>query len=218
MASKNRLLTTIAYQLDGKPTYALEGSIFIAGAVVQWLRDGLKIIREAAETQALAEAADPGQDVVIGAGLYRAWRALLGCRVPRRDLRADPQFGAGRIRPRGAGKRRLSDPRPAGGDAADWQGWRREATLRVDGGMTRQRLDDAVPGRHHRAPVDRPKVLETTALGAAWLAGMRAGVYPDRPVSPALGAGADVRASDGRGHARREIRGWKRAVAATLTF
>ena len=61
----NRLLTTIAYQLDGKPTYALEGSIFIAGAVVQWLRDGLKIIREAAETQPLAEAADPTQDVVL---------------------------------------------------------------------------------------------------------------------------------------------------------
>ncbi len=61
----NRLLATIAYQLDGKPTYALEGSIFIAGAVVQWLRDGLKIIRDAAETQALAEAADPGQALYL---------------------------------------------------------------------------------------------------------------------------------------------------------
>jgi glycerol kinase len=65
VTSENRLLGTIAYQLDGKPTYALEGSIFIAGAVVQWLRDGLKIIREAAETQALAEAADPHQDVYL---------------------------------------------------------------------------------------------------------------------------------------------------------
>jgi len=60
--SKNRLLTTIAYQLDGKPTYALEGSIFIAGAVVQWLRDGLQIIRHAAETQPLAERADRGRN------------------------------------------------------------------------------------------------------------------------------------------------------------
>ena len=65
VTSTNRLLTTIAYQLDGKPTYALEGSIFVAGAVVQWLRDGLKIIREAAETQALAEQADPHQNVVL---------------------------------------------------------------------------------------------------------------------------------------------------------
>jgi len=65
VTSKNRLLTTIAYQLDGKPTYALEGSIFIAGAVVQWLRDGLKIIRDAKETQPLADKADAGQDVVL---------------------------------------------------------------------------------------------------------------------------------------------------------
>jgi glycerol kinase len=79
VASKNRLLTTIAYQLDGKPTYALEGSIFIAGAVVQWLRDGLKIIRAAPETQPLAEAADPGR-TWSGAGLHRARRALLEAR------------------------------------------------------------------------------------------------------------------------------------------
>ncbi|MEM1352082.1 MAG: glycerol kinase, partial [Pseudomonadota bacterium] len=65
VASKNQLLTTIAYQLDGKPTYALEGSIFVAGAVVQWLRDGLKIIRDAAETQPLAQQADDTQEVLI---------------------------------------------------------------------------------------------------------------------------------------------------------
>ena len=65
VASRNRLLGTIAYQLDGEPTYALEGSIFIAGAVVQWLRDGLRIIRSAAETQGLAEAADPAQHLYL---------------------------------------------------------------------------------------------------------------------------------------------------------
>jgi glycerol kinase len=63
--STNRLLTTIAYQLDGKPTYALEGSIFIAGAAVQWLRDGLGIIKDAAESGALADAADANQDVYL---------------------------------------------------------------------------------------------------------------------------------------------------------
>ena len=79
--SQNRLLTTIAYQLDGKPTYALEGSIFVAGAVVQWLRDGLKIIREASETQPLAEAADP-RKTLCWCLPSRAWGALLepGCR------------------------------------------------------------------------------------------------------------------------------------------
>src|SRR5947209_9504968 len=65
VASKNRLLTTIAYQLDGRPTYALEGSIFIAGAAVQWLRDGLKVIRRAADTTALAAGADPNQAVYL---------------------------------------------------------------------------------------------------------------------------------------------------------
>ena len=65
VTSTNRLLTTIAYQLDGKPTYALEGSIFVAGAVVQWLRDGLKIIRDASETQGLAEKADANQNVFL---------------------------------------------------------------------------------------------------------------------------------------------------------
>ena len=63
--SRNRLLTTIAYQLDGQPTYALEGSIFVAGAVVQWLRDGLKIIGDASDTQNMAGAADPTQQVYL---------------------------------------------------------------------------------------------------------------------------------------------------------
>ncbi|NVK32237.1 MAG: glycerol kinase GlpK, partial [Gammaproteobacteria bacterium] len=63
--SNNRLLTTIAYQLDGKTTYALEGSIFIAGAVVQWLRDGLKIVESASQTQAMADAADDSQELIV---------------------------------------------------------------------------------------------------------------------------------------------------------
>src|SRR5581483_10690062 len=65
VASRNRLLTTVAYQLSGRRTYALEGAIFIAGAAVQWLRDGLRIIASAAESGTLAERADPGQDVYL---------------------------------------------------------------------------------------------------------------------------------------------------------
>ena len=101
--SGNRLLTTIAYRLDGQTTYALEGSIFIAGAVVQWLRDGLKIIRDGRR-----QPADHH-----GARLHGAGRALLGPRGTGRDLRADTQYRAGRVRARRAGKRGLSDPRPA---------------------------------------------------------------------------------------------------------
>jgi hypothetical protein len=149
VASRNRLLTTIAYRFDGVPTYALEGSIFIAGAVVQWLRDGLGIIETAAQTQGLAEASDPRQQLYRGAGLHRPRRALLGCRMPRRDVRPDAQFRARRIREGGAGKRRLPDPRPARGDAGRYgrpgrggaaRRWRHDGIG----------LDDAIPRRHSR--------------------------------------------------------------------
>ncbi len=217
--SQNRLLTTIAYQLDGKPTYALEGSIFVAGAVVQWLRDGLGVFDEACQTHALAEAADPGQDVVLVP-------AFTGLGAPYWDAEC-----------RGAiyGLTRSSGPAELSRAAlesvgyqtrdlleamrADWAGQADTSapTLRVDGGMsasdwTMQFLADILD-----APVDRPKVLETTALGAAWLAGMQVGLYPDqdgfangwvleRTFTPAM----DRTTRDAK-YAR-----WKRAVQATL--
>ena len=112
VASKNKLLTTIAYQLDGKRTYALEGSIFVAGSAVQWLRDGLGIIKQAAETGPLADKSDSTQSRLSGAGLCRHGRALLESERARRAVRPDPQH-----RPRGtracrAGKRLLPDLRP----------------------------------------------------------------------------------------------------------
>ena len=218
VVSKNRLLTTIAYQLDGQPTYALEGSIFVAGAVVQWLRDGLKIIDDAGETQALAEQADRSQGVVIVP-------AFTGLGAPYWDAEC-----------RGAifGLTRNSGPAELSRAAlesvgfqtrdlleamrADWTEAGAAPVLRVDGGMsasdwTMQFLADIIG-----APVDRPKVLETTALGAAWLAGMRAGVYPDqaafakdwaldRRFEPELGA--DER--------DRRYAAWKDAVRRTLS-
>ena len=88
VASRNRLLTTIAYQLDGKRTYALEGAIFIAGAAVQWLRDGLKIIAKASEADTLGCRRRSGRTGLPGARLCRPGRALLGRQGARRDLRA----------------------------------------------------------------------------------------------------------------------------------
>jgi len=101
--SENRLLTTIAYQFDGKPTYALEGSIFVAGAVVQWLRDGLQIIQDSAETQGLAEQADPHQNVVLvpafvglGAPYWNPDCRCSGSSTPRRSPRRPvTRFGTG---------------------------------------------------------------------------------------------------------------------------
>jgi glycerol kinase len=176
--SQNRLLTTIAYQLDGKPTYALEGSIFVAGAAVQWLRDGLKIIARADHSGPMAEAADPNQNVYLVP-------AFTGLGAPYWDAEA-----------RGAlyGLTRSTGPNELARAALesvcfqtrdlldamrrDWQGGS-ETVLRVDGGMvasdrTMQWLADILD-----APIDRPVVLETTALGAAWLAGRQAGVWPD---------------------------------------
>lgn len=179
VTSQNRLLGTIAYQLDGKPTYALEGSIFIAGAVVQWLRDGLKIIRDAKETQPLAEAADTTQPLYLVP-------AFTGLGAPYWDAECRGAiFGLTRgSGPAEFARAALESVAYQTRDLweamnADWTGGS-EAVLRVDGGMsasdwTMQFLSDMLGG-----PVDRPEVLETTALGAAWLAGMRAGVYPDQ--------------------------------------
>ena len=113
--SSNRLLGTIAYQLDGRPTYALEGAIFVAGAVVQWLRDGLGIIRTAGETQPLAERADPGAGGGARACLHRPRRALLERDLPGRGVRPHAQFRPGGARPRRARERRAPDPRPDAG-------------------------------------------------------------------------------------------------------
>ena len=214
--SKNRLLTTIAYQLKGKPTYALEGSIFIAGAVVQWLRDGLKIIREAKETQGLAEQADAAQGVILvpaftGLGAPY-WRPDCRGAIYGLTRNSGPaELARAALESVGYQTRDLLEAM-----RADW-GAAADGVLRVDGGMTAsdwamQFLSDILG-----APVDRPKVTETTALGAAFLAGMQAGVTGgpedfakswalDRRFTPQMAA--DIR--DAR-YAR-----WGKAVAATM--
>ncbi|MBU2934836.1 glycerol kinase GlpK [Pacificibacter marinus] len=217
--SKNRLLTTIAYQLNGKPTYALEGSIFIAGAVVQWLRDGLQIINDAAETQELAKQADPHQNVVLVP-------AFVGLGAPywNADCRG-AAFGLTRgTGPAEMAKAALESVGYQTRDlleamSADWQATGVAPTLRVDGGMTAsdwtmQFLSDIIG-----APVDRPKVHETTAVGVAWLAGMHVGIYPDQDTFAALWA-CDTKFEPQMDESQRQDKytAWKRAVAATLSF
>jgi glycerol kinase len=179
IASQNKLLTTIAYQLDGKRTYALEGSIFVAGAAVQWLRDGLRIVQSAEETGALADAADSTQDVYLVP-------AFVGLGAPywRPDARG-ALFGLTRATgPRELAQAALESVCFQTVDllaavTADWPDSAASSmVLRVDGGMaasdwTMQRLADLTA----RA-VDRPHVRETTALGAAYLAGLQTGFFP----------------------------------------
>ena len=213
--SSHRLLTTLAYRLDGTSTYALEGSIFVAGAAVQWLRDGLGVIRSAAETEGLAAG------LQSAGGVYLV-PAFTGLGAPHWDPDA-----------RGAifGLTRASGPAElaratlesvalqthdllsaVAGDGV------RPAALKVDGGMVAndwfcQALSDIAD-----LPVERPAVLETTALGAAYLAGRQAGVYGDfdafrsvwslqRRFEPEM---------DGR-RRKRLLAGWDDAVSRTLS-
>ncbi|HMO31254.1 glycerol kinase GlpK, partial [Enterovirga sp.] len=178
--SRSRLLTTIAYQLGGRRSYALEGSIFVAGAAVQWLRDGLGLIDRADQSGSLAEGADPGQDVVLVP-------AFVGLGAPywRPEVRG-ALFGLTRATgPRELARAALESVCFQTADLleamrADWpEAGAHRPVLRVDGGMiasawTMQRLADILG-----APVDRPEVAETTALGAAYLAGLAAGLYPE---------------------------------------
>lgn len=215
--SKNRLLTTIAYQLGGKPTYALEGSIFVAGATVQWLRDGLGLIDDAAQSGELANLADDAQHVYLvpafvglGAPYWDAEcrGAIFG--LTRNTGRAE--FARAALESVCFQTRDLLEAM-----RKDWEG-ERPTVLRVDGGMvasnwTMQRLADTLD-----APVDRPRVLETTALGAAYLAGQHVGFYPppdafaenwllERRFEPSVSA--EQRAL--------KYRGWQDAVQRTLT-
>ena len=217
--SRHNLLTTIAYQLNGTPTYALEGSIFIAGAVVQWLRDGLNVIRAAPETQALAETADTSQSLVLvpaftGLGAPY-WNPPCRGAVFGLTRNSGPaEMARAALESVGYQTRDLLDAM-----RADWTGNDASPVLRVDGGMsasdwTMQFLADILG-----APVDRPRVLETTALGAAWLAGMQVDVLPgqdefaktwalDRQFTPQM----PEETRDAKYSA------WKRAVAATMAF
>jgi glycerol kinase len=217
VASKNKLLTTIAYQLNGKRTYALEGSIFVAGSAVQWLRDGLGIIKQAAETGPLADKSDSTQSVYLVP-------AFVGMGAPywNPNVRG-ALFGL----TRNTGPAELAhaalesvcyqtfDLREA--MRADWPGEKAANVLRVDGGMTAsdwtmQRLADLLD-----APVDRPMIQETTALGAAYLAGLHAGVYPE-PSKFADNWRLEHRFKPNMSAATRErkLKGWARAVKGVL--
>jgi len=180
VASKNKLLTTIAFQLDGKRSYALEGSIFVAGAAVQWLRDGLHVVKSAEETGELAQTADPSQEVILVP-------AFVGLGAPHwRPETRGALFGLTRATgPRELAQAALESVGFQTADLlaamkADWiEAESTPNTLRVDGGMTNsdwtmQRLADLLA-----STVDRPRIKETTALGAAYLAGLHAGFFPE---------------------------------------
>ena len=177
MTSANRLLTTVAYQLDGKTTYALEGSIFVAGAVVQWLRDGLGLIGDAAESGRLAAESGFGSGVVlvpafVGLGAPYWDAECRGAVYGLTRATGPAEFASAALQSVGYQTRDLVEAM-----RRDWSG-AGDTVLRVDGGMTASDWTMQFLADILGAPVDRPAVLETTAVGAAWLAGMKTGICP----------------------------------------
>ncbi len=216
--SRNRLLTTVAWRLDGRTTYALEGAIFIAGAVVQWLRDGLRLIRAASEAEGLAATADPAQDVILVpafTGLGAPWwnPEARGALFGLTRATGPAELARAALESVGFQMRDLIEAM-----RADWPGAGGAAgILRVDGGMTASDAAMQFLADICAMPVDRAAGREATALGAAWLAGMRAGLCPG-PEGFAAAWARDRRfepAADDGVRAARYAR-WKRAVAATM--
>ena len=219
LVSNNRLLTTIAYQLEGRRTYALEGAIFVAGAAVQWLRDAMKLINAASEVGPLAQQADLAEQVYLVP-------AFVGLGAPYWDAQARGAI-FGLSRNSGAAELSRATLEAVAYQTrdlleamhADWPSAKASTTvLRVDGGMTISDITMQYVADILASPVDRPVVMETTALGAAYLAGRAAGICPD------LEGFAAQWQLDRRFEPRmdfetreRKYSGWRDAVKRTLT-
>jgi len=213
--SAHRLLATVAWRIAGQATYAVEGSIFIGGAAVQWLRDGLGIITASAETEALAASVPDSGGVVLipafaGMGAPH-WRAdVRGLLTGLSGGTTRAHIARATLEAMGQQTADLLDALAADGVVA--------AKLRVDGGMVAndwmcQDIADTLG-----VPVERPRVIETTALGAAMCAGVGAGLFADLTAAAAMAQPdrvfAPVIAAAARGQRRAD---WAHAVRQALT-
>ncbi len=215
VASKNRMLTTPAYRIAGRTSYAMEGSIFVAGAAVKWLRDGLGIIRDAAETATLAATVPDSHGVYlvpafVGLGAPH-WQPDARGQISGLTLDASPAHLA-RATLESVAYQTLDLTEAMAADGSS-----RPAAIRVDGGMAAndwfcQFLADVLGAR-----VERPAEIETTALGAAYLAGLAVGRWPDTAAlagSWSRGASFEPRMAAGRREAL--VAGWKDALQRAM--
>ncbi len=214
--SKNRLLSTIAWQIGDKVTYALEGSIFVGGSVVQWLRDGMHCIHSSEEVEALA-ASVPDTD-----GVYFV-PALTGLGAPYWG-----QYARGSISGISRGTTTAHIARAALEGIAYQtydivKAMERDcglemANLKVDGGASRNNLLMQFQIDILNTEVLRPKVTETTALGAAYLAGLAAGYWKDtEEINEQWQIDRRFHPSDDREKVKKELRGWHNAVSRVIT-
>ncbi len=216
--STNKLLTTIGYTIGGETVYALEGSIFVAGAAVQWLRDGLGVLDDASQSGKMAASADDGQEVYLVP-------AFTGLGAPHWDPEArGALFGLTRNSgPNELARAALESACYQTRDLLDAMGQDMNSgsgssVLRVDGGMvasnwTMQFLADIL-----NSPVERPAILETTAMGAAWLAGSHAGLWPAREhMSEAWKAETRFEPTMQEDVRNKKLSGWNDCVKRTLS-
>jgi glycerol kinase len=231
VSSANRLLTTVAAMTDTKPQYALEGAVFVAGAAVQWLRDGLHLFTSAAESERLAKESNPAEPVLfvpgfVGLGaphwvpeargaIFGLTRATTAADLARAALEgvayqvADLVEASSSRDPAGS----ASGPNalPAGSRLQD-------SPLRVDGGMARNdwflQFQADVLGR----PVVRAAQSESTALGAAFLAGVGAGLTDEAKLRSLLAAGQRFEPAMPAADRDRKLTTWRKAVRAVIGF
>ncbi|MDR3672093.1 MAG: glycerol kinase GlpK [Holophaga sp.] len=217
VASRNGLLSTVAWGVDGQVEYALEGSIFMAGAAIQWLRDEMKLIQTAAESETLATAVADSQGVYVVPG-------FAGLGAPHWDMYARGTIvgltrGSGRNHVVRATLEAIAyQVRDVLAAMEDDSGIRLRA-LKVDGGAVANNFLMQFQSDLLGVPVERPVVTETTALGAAFLAGLAVGFWRDRAAIAAQGrlerSFLPVMAEAER---ERNYAGWKRAVARALRW
>lgn len=215
LESKNRLLSTVAYRINGKTTYALEGSIFIAGAAVQWLRDGIEIIKNARETETLVRNTESNQ------GVYMV-PAFTGLGAPHWDPDARGAiFGLTRDTDRAALVRATLESicyQTYDLFTAMKEDGVTPTRLRVDGGMVHNNWMVDYLSSILDLPIDRPHVMETTALGAAYLAALQAGFYTSLDAvaenwkaQASFAPNMDSEARD------KALAGWRKAVSKVLS-
>ena len=208
--SQNNLITTIAWQLDGKPRYALEGSVFVGGAVVQWLRDEMKLVSSAAETEAIAASIPDNGNVYFVP-------AFTGLGAPHWDMYSRGAVmgltrGTGRAHIVRAALESIAYQSSDVITAMSSDSGMKSTVLRVDGGASANnflmQFQSDILGVH----VLRPRIIETTALGAAMLAGRAAGIWNDRELSSLSQPDREFTPNMDEAARKDLLRQWQRAV------
>jgi glycerol kinase len=214
--SKNKLLTTLACDAKGQPVYALEGAVFIGGAAIQWIRDGLQLIKSSSESEVLAKKVkDTG-------GVYLV-PAFVGLGTPYWDSSARGAIvgltrGTKKEQVVRAALEALAYQTRDVVDAMLKDSHLKLKELRVDGGASKNNLLMQFQADILKVRINRPKVVETTALGAAFLAGLNVGFWKNSSELKRIRRGDRVFEPQMKEETREELwRGWKKAVGQVLT-